>query len=62
MMAIEGCQNKPIDHFGQLKFSFMKHDMQKQREKAQLTDHCITCLEDTVRPMETTIHVVQKTL
>lgn len=47
MVALQGCQNKLIDYFGELKveFSFLKHDMQKLREKAQATDHRLCCFE-----------------
>lgn len=66
MVAIQGYQNKLIDHFGELKLecSFMKHDMQKLREKAQaIFDHHIAYLEeDTVRPMDTAVQVAKKTL
>lgn len=64
MAAIQGCQNKLIDHFEELRmeFSFMKHDMQKLREKAQTTDRRVSSMEDTVRPLDTAAQVTKKTL
>lgn len=61
MSAIQGCQNKLIDHFGELKLelSFMKHQI---REKTQATDQHIASLEDTVRPMDTAVQVAKKAL
>lgn len=64
MDAIQGCQTKLIDHFEGLKmeFSFLKHDMQKLREKAQVTDRCIASLDDIVMPLDTAAQVTKKTL
>lgn len=64
MEVIQGCQNKLIDCFEELKveFFFMKHDVQKLREKVQATEHRIATLEDTVRPMSTDVQVIKKTL
>lgn len=51
MAAIQGCQTKLLDHFGEM-----------LREKAQATDHRIAALEDTVRPMSTDTQVIKKPL
>lgn len=64
MVAIQVCQNKLIYHFGEhkLEFSFVKHDMQKLKEKAQASDHRIASLEDTERPLDTAVQGAKKTL
>lgn len=62
MAAIQGCQNKLIDHFEGLRmeFSFMKHDILKLREKAQATACHVASLEDTVRPLDTVTQVTKR--
>lgn len=64
MAAIQRCQNKLIECFGELKldFSYMKRGMQKIREKAQAANEHIDSLEDTVGPMDTVVQVAKKAI